>query len=403
MRKFGMGLCWVALLLLMLLVIVAAGRLPASNEGAAARMDDPFAGVLRVWVHGGWSPGSGSFVPWLNARAARFEKRHPGVYVQVERVSDMTLAAFGSGDVNPPDAILFPPGLLDGADGLLPLAARAQLTEAIADAGRYGEALYALPVAMGGYAWALNRKWLEDVPLNWAALDPPPPAKKRARFLLQAPSDGRFLSWSGALNALCAPRSRTRAGFQAEKAGEGLDLGLPDDPRATQAPTPMPETELVLCDLPPALPADFRKGDTAYAAFTGDVAAAIPVTQREIRRLQVLSEMGRGPDWTIAQGGAAFTDQLLMMAVVDAPRPDAQARKALALSLLDFLLTEDSQAQLSLIRALRVTKGPALYGSQRGMAELEAIYRGGFSSVNAFDDRFRAQQAAQADRLQAGT
>ncbi|MEG0144617.1 MAG: hypothetical protein RR739_00975, partial [Clostridia bacterium] len=70
---------------------------------------------------------------------------------------------------------------------------------------------------------------------------------------------------------------------------------------------------------------------------------------------------------------------------------------------LDFLLTEDSQAQLSLIRALRVTKGPALYGSQRGMAELEAIYRGGFSSVNAFDDRFRAQQAAQADRLQAGT
>ena len=395
-KRWIQALCWLGLAGALMCWRPLAAGLPVGNEGLAAQAYEGWAGVIRVWVSPGWQPGYGSFVPWLNQRAARFEKKHPGVYVQVEPVSEGVLKSFDKVDL-PPDAILFAPGMLDGGTNLCALDPCASLRPELSQAGQWGEELCALPVAMGGYAWAINRGIVAQVPLDWSGLAAPEPVKKQARYLMQAPADEPYRCWSAALSALCAPRRVTAQGQVAGELAQGINLGLPEEIAAT--PTPVPETTLVNCALPAVLPDSFLTGDDFYSGFTKGLYGAIPVTQREIRRLQVLSESGRAPDWAGEAGGAAFTDQLLMMAVPQTHREDSAARQALARELLAFLLNEDSQKALSSIRALRVTQGEALYAGDAGMAELEKSTLGVLSTVTAFDTGFKAQGQAQAQRL----
>jgi len=175
-------------------------------------------------------------------------------------------------------------------------------------------------------------------------------------------------------------------------------LGLPIEAEPTPMPAPV-ETETILCRLPALLPGDFRAVESAFGAFTQGAVAAIPVTQREIRRLQLLSDSERAPSWVIEAGGSAFSDQLLMGAAVDVARPDSEVRRALSVEWLMGLLGEDAQAALSGIRALRVTAGEPLYAAQMGLAELEMSYSERFWAANAFDRHWRDQARAEADRL----
>lgn len=395
-KRWTQALCWLLLAGAALCWRPLVAGLPVGNQGLAAQAYEGWAGVLRVWVSGGWQPGYGSFVPWLNQRAARFEKRHPGVYLQIESVSEQVLRAFDQAELAP-DAIFFAPGMLANGQGLAPLEEPAGLRPELAGTGQWADSLRAVPVAMGGYAWAINKALVDQVPLDWSRLTPPEPVKKQPRYLMQAPADQPYHCWSAALVALCAPRRVTAQGQLAEIAGTGLDLGLPQDVQAT--PTPVPETILVTCLLPTDLPDNFLAGEDAYTGFTKGLYGAIPATQREIRRLQLLSETGRAPDWAIEAGGAAFTDQLLFMGVPQVHREDAAARQALAREFLAFLLNDDSQKALTSIRALRVTQGEALYANDQGMAELERSTLGVLQAVTAFDTSFKAQGQAQAQRL----
>lgn len=399
-QKWGRAVCWALLGALIVTAPMLAAQLPSTNDQLAAAQYEGWAGVLRIWVAGGWSPGYGSFVPWLNACAAQFERRNPGVYVQVQSVDERVLKAFLSGEVNPPDAILFAPGMLDSGEGLLALNCGDLLREELKGAGDWRGQLRAVPVAMGGYIWAINRSMVHEVPDDWSTLETPEPLKKEARHLMQAPRDQAYISWSGALNALCAPKvvNKETGKVDAPRAGQGIDLGLPDEPQRTPAPTPT-ETRTILCKLPRLLPDDFLDNEQAFSAFASGTAAAIPATQREIRRLQLLSDNGRAPDWMAAAGNGAFTDQLLMMGVVDTARTDAGARAQLASDFVAWLLRDDSQQALASIRALRVTPGEALYPSQPGMTELERAYAGPFQTVSAFDHRFRQTQKNEAARL----
>lgn len=398
MRSRGIlhALSWALLVAVALLIGPVARQLPAVNGNLAADAYGGWAGVLRVWVCGGWAPGGGSFIPWLNGCAARFERRHPGVYVQMQSVSADAIAAFLSGELGPPDAILFAPGMLPSGEGLSPLAAPPALREALTDVGLWQGELRALPVALGGYAWVLNQSLVQAVPHDWSTLPAPAPVKKQPRYLMQVPADQPYLNWSGALNALCAPRQVGVEPSPAPRAGQGIDLGLPIASEPTPVP-PEPATQTVLCRLPALLPGDFRAGASAYEAFLSGKVAAIPATQREIRRLQLLSDAGRAPNWSVAGGGGAFSDQLLMAGVPDGA--DEAERRALARAWVDWLLRDDSQAALTGIRALRVTTGDALYAGQMGMAELEQAMGGRLEAPNAFDTRWREREAAEADRL----
>ena len=252
------------------------------------------------------------------------------MYIQARKVDAEALRAFASSGVNPPDMILFPPGLLDepealAAVGELP-ALRAGLA-ACADG-------YAAPVLMGGYAWVYDRQALEG-----------PPAEEDT--VACAPA-GAYSSPPAALMLLSTGTREAEVELEAP----GLDLGLPASAEVGKA-SPVNED--------------------AYGAFTRGEVPALVATQAEARRLTALAETGRGPDWAAAATGEAMlADQLLLLGIVDWPRADIAERQTLCREFLLHLLDAETQAALDTCGALPVIEGLSVYGGENGYAALEA-------------------------------
>gem|GEM_PF-2439721 len=393
-RRIMFVLAWAALILLIGAWPFLTAYLPATNEHAAERLGGGWSGVLRLWVCDEmWPPGGGNFAPWLNARIDRFERRHPGVYVQVITMPLPAMQDFAADDVNPPDMMLLAPGMLGKTDHLLALAPGEALPPSLADAGQG----YAVAVALGGYGWALNEGLLKEAPVDWAALGDGPKAKKgqRAFAWMDAPADGAFQCFSGAFRSLMAGREVSEEGRQPVRAGEGLNLGLVGEPEPTEAPRVVRRVQPTL---PKALPKDFRTRSFILSDFASGRTAAALVSQREMQRLNALSGAGRAPGWTLEP--APYTDQVAFMAVVDLPRQNSMARQALSVQLVDFLLSDESQKALAKVLAFRAAPGEALYASREGFAALERALSGGAVQVpDAFDQGFRASAAASADEL----
>jgi len=394
-RKVALFGAWAALIALILAWPFVTSYFPATNERVAERLGGGWSGVLRLWVCDEmWPPGSGSFVPWLNACIARFERRHPGVYVQVSSVPLPVLQRFASGEVNPPDLMLLAPGMLPDAGGLLPLLPDERLPAFLQDAGQG----YATAVALGGYGWALNKAYLTEAPTDWAALGEGPKAKRKNQrdfFWMDAQADGAFQSFSKAFLSLMADREVSEEARQPVKAGEGLNLGLAGEPEPTEAPR---TTKLVRVTLPKALPEDFRARESVLGDFASGRTAAVLLSQREVQRLSALSGAGRAPDWTLEP--APYTDQVAFLTVADVPRLDLAERQALSVQLIDHLLSDESQKALTKALAFRAVPGEALYAARTGFATLERWLSGGAVQVPAaFDAGFRAAAKAAADEL----
>lgn len=377
------ALCYLVLITMILLAPQVARELPSGAQNVLRELNASWSGVLRLWVCEGWQPGYGSLTPWLASCIAQFEKAHPGVYVQPKPVPLAALARFASGDAPPPDLILFAPGMLESAAGLAALAEPVGLRPELAGMGLDSGRRYACPVALGGYCWVYNTKLLRELPGDWSQAPQPIPAKQAAKqkvkelYLMQAPADGAFLSWSAGLIALCAiSRTEDAGGPQAQLPGSGLDLGLPVISPTPGLATPAPKVTQLPCALPKLRPDDFLETESAYAAFTSGQAAAIPATQREIRRLQVLGESGRAPEWAVAAPGQAFTDQVALISVVRSQWEDAAARESLSQQFVAHLVSEESQQKLALARAFPVADTAALYAGQQGMEQLEAAMAG---------------------------
>lgn len=395
MRKLTFVLAWAALVALLFSWPQLTAYLPTTNEGAATRLNDRWSGVLRLWVCDEmWQPGGGSFVPWLNGCVDRFERRHPGVYVQVMSVPLTVIRGFAAGDINPPDMLLLAPGMLEDSANLMALTPSPLVSESLAEVGQG----YAVALAQGGYGWALNRAYLQQAPVDWSALgDVPKPTKKNQRPFswMDAPADEAFSSYSSAFLSLMVDREVSEEPAAPVKAGEGLNLGLAGEPEATPPPR---ATKRVKAVLPKSLPGDFRKRESVISDFASGRTAAALVTQREIRRLESLSGAGRAPDWTLEP--APYTDQVAFLAVADLLRDDLATRQSLSVKLIEHLLSEDSQKALSKIRAFRVTPGEALYASRTGYAQLERALSGGsVEPAAAFSSGLRSTASAAADVL----
>lgn len=361
----------------------------APPDGLAARRYEGYAGVLKLWVCEEWS--GGRLCAWLNRGLTAFEKAHKGVYVQLTQVSRTAMAQFTAAQTALPDALIFSPGLLNSAQGLAPLEAPCGLREGLAAMGETPEGLFALPVALGGYGFAYNRALLGAIPNDWSALTLSVPA-------LNAPLDDGGHSWSAALIALFAGTYASESGAP-PLAGEGIDLGLP-----TQTPAAQPTTQPVLHEnaLPAQLPEDFRQTESVYSAFTRGQTAAIPVTQRELHRLALLSDQGKGPDYAVSASGAAFTDQAALFAISDLERPQRAARIALCRELLACLLSDEMQGRLTLGRAFRVTDGAPLYADADMRALETQLARTDLCVPPAFFKDWRQTASSLCDRIQAG-
>ena len=338
--------CLIALAALTPVWLSLSKALPEDHRALVEKKYEGWTGVLRLWVVEGWAPEANGFSGWLNRCAARFEKAHPGAYIQPQYVDAGALSALGNGDALPPDLLLFPPGALDAPTGLLPLKARAAIRPPLRAAGRWNGSIYALPVALGGYGWAFDAS-LPSIPNSWRDSD--------ARLAVPVPEEEH--AWGAALLSLCALR------YAPDEAGPvamatppvEIDLALGGVAPVTPspAPTPAPSPEALLpCRLPESF--DFRAD--AFRAFVNGDADACLVTQREIARLRALGDQGKGPDWQLATSGLPFTDQVLYAAVVD--RPGHPDRDALCEAWLDHLLTDECQSALSGGVAFPATAAP---------------------------------------------
>lgn len=384
------GLKAAAWLILMGMIAIGpflAALLPVSSGELVRERYASWCGVLRIWKCEGWQCGSGSMNGWLNGCIAKFEKSHPGVYVQVTETSQEAIRGFREGKVNPPDAILYAPGMLETPSGLKELPESSGVRKSLQKVGWYGGIRYAVPVAMGGYALAINNVLLPETPPDWSGI----PADEYPALTVQR--DGDYLSWSAAVIAMFSGSSQME-GKEEVLIGEGINLGLPETgAEETRQPTEYADN---------ALPMELERSDAAYKEFIAGNAAAIPVTQREIIRLRQLSENGKGPDWRIEAIGGAFSDQLMLFSIVEWPREDAEQRYRLCAEFMNLMLSEQRQSELERACAFPVLEGIKLYsGSDMGAIE-RAVGEETLITPPVFSDDWRRRAGEMMDAIAPG-
>lgn len=334
MAKLKTILCILALIFLITAIPAIRNELPPPTKDLISEKYSGWNGVLRLWIYEGWTPGAGSLSSWINRCAASFEKKHEGVYVQPQYVDRSAMETIGENGIIMPDMILFPPALFEMPAHLLPIENDSPRPTLSRCGGWHGVG-YAVPVAMGGYAWAHR---LSSLPGTFE------------HESVSAPMNDSHHHWSAAITALCSGRYEETHKENLSLPGD-MDLGL-SIINETPAPsaTPMPESEnLLSC----RLPQNFAQEAEAYTRFINNNITVLPVTQREIRRLENLSDQGKADDWRLAVSGTPFTDQISMIAVTE--RAGERGSRTLCEAFIDHLLSEECQAQLHRAGAFSVT------------------------------------------------
>ena len=352
MRKFRTLLCLVLLGLMIPAALRMRGQLPMDTQPLIEKKYGGWAGVLRLWVCEGWKPGAGSAAGWLNRCIAGYEKAHPGVYVQPEYVDASAMHALEEDGLTPPDLVLFPPGGIESPSLLLPLEGDYAIRPGLTWSDR------AVPVMLGGYMWVWDATRLTGIPRSW----------RDAEATLAVPPDEPGRLWSAALLALCSGKYREDAPALPSEPNDALELGLLPD---MTEPTPSPAVEdgPLRC----LLPAGFAASAEAWRDFVNGDAAAMPVTQWEVRRLQGLSDQRKDGDWHLAAGANAFTDQVLYLGIVSRSTPSEKA--GLCQAFARHLLSDDCQSELHRIGAFAVTGAESGYAAGDPLVTMDGLLR----------------------------
>ncbi len=378
MRKLRSALCLLCLMLLIPVLSLSRRILPLDTHPLVEEKYAGWSGVLNLWIYEGWPCGGGSLSSWLNPCILAFEKAHPGVYVQPQFVDAGAITTINESGILPPDMLLFPPNLLATPEGLMSLAAPHELRPALRHCGEWNGITHAVPVAMGGYLWAWNIGLIDAIPDSW----------RNADAVLSVPAPQSWRRWDTALLALCSgrytpPDPNAAPNSTPSVVGE-VDLGLSVD--STLVPTPSPEPRQGAM-LSRHLPAGFRYDEDAWRHFINGESTAMPVTQREIRRLQSLLEQGKGPQWQLGPGDNAFTDQLLALAIVDLT--ENADRKKLCADFLAWLLSDACQSTLYRASIFGVTDAPSGYGPSDPLVVMDRALRDpGLSVPGIFDGQW---------------
>ena len=132
-------------------------RLPIPEKTSAKNEKNAFSGVLRLWIFEKNPIGAKNLSVWLNSESAKFEKKNDGIYIQITPVSEKTILNFAAAGVYSPDMIAVTPGILPDEDSLTDLSAIPVLTKT----DNFPSSCL-IPVASGGYAWAINREKVPD-------------------------------------------------------------------------------------------------------------------------------------------------------------------------------------------------------------------------------------------------
>lgn len=288
-------------------------------------------GVLQAWICTQWNPG-GSFISWFNQCAEDFEKIHEGVYLEFTPVSAEAMRGINTLNLPAPDLLFFSPGKISNPDTLVSLPVCNSIRK---DLKHYGKDT-AIPVALGGYIWALNTVLCDSVPQTTDDL---------IGTILPADTDGQC--FSAALLGLLSGAT-PHSDFEYSPPDNGIDLGLPVS-SANEILSPADILDL------------FSEGELPYIAADAKMLA----------KLKRLTDNGKAPDWkTTATGEIACTDQVLLAAIPK--RQENIERFKLAQEFIDFLLQEDVQASLADIGSFSVT-GKNIHSDFSIYTEMDAL------------------------------
>lgn len=339
LRRVVCVLCTVLCALLVAGAPYIASNLPVPPEGMAALPYEGWSGVIRLRVYQGFRTGTGSLVPWLNSCLSTYEKRHSGVYVQVETVSLQTFSTLSTDEV-PPDMVIFTPGALDNASCLEKLdISAAGISEGLIEACIWNGECRALPLCYGGYGILLN---MDDMPLLPTADE-----------------------WGSAISAQYRAATRTKkAHYALQVPGEG---GWPDAARNLLGA--LPETG-------EQMPPDYLNCSMvkAWSDFKNGIAACIPASQWHLRQLYLLDCDGKAPNYTFYPSENGYTDQYFAAGVVAGSSKDHAARSRVCRDIIGYLMGEEAQSRLSLALAMPARADMNLYRNAGDMAALEAAY-----------------------------
>lgn len=345
MRRLLQVVCVFLAVALLPAAVLISRELPADPHPYVERKYAGWNGVLRVWVCAEWSC-AGGFSRWLSACAADFERKHEGVYIEFTQVDAAGLNRLDEDGVRPPELLFFSPGVLRAPSKLVPIDASDAVRNTLRDELRNFGGGLACPVAMGGYIWVYNRARTDGAPTVGDAI--------------AAPDDIASHSYSAAMVALLSDVPGTDSIIAPDD--PGVDLGLSIE-AAAEAAT---DSETGSADAP-------LRSEDALECFIAGELPVVAVTQAELSRLIRLRDAGRGPDWTCAAAGqVAYTDQLLLLGVVEASGDCARERQALAQEFGASLLEPAAQARLADIGAFSVT-GACVHAEFSAYAALDRL------------------------------
>lgn len=289
----------------------AMKTLPADESGLVREKYAGWTGVLRVWVLADWEIGDGSIESWLNFCANGFEKSRSGVRVSVKAVDERAMREMRESGVNPPDIVIFPPGIFSTDEYFRDIDVKSELRRGLWDGGR------AVPIAVSVCAWAWSAARLTALPGDMAAVKCACPAKN--------------------LGATVCLSSGLRPEEGAGRSIGGVDLGL----AAESEPQKTPEAG-VKCTLGEGFSVDDR---AINMLKSGEIDAAVA----DMHALASLAEDGFAISLT---GSAAYADSAAFAAILDKDSPSAPE----CARFVDYILA-DGQTSVSRAGALGAAEG----------------------------------------------
>ncbi|MBR5292787.1 MAG: hypothetical protein IKU32_07755 [Clostridia bacterium] len=120
-----------------------------------------YHGIIEVWHIVGFKPYQGSLGSWVDRTAQQLEKKHSGVYLEVDSISiEEYEERIARGEQ--PDVFSFPLGYLY-AEQLSELTAELpELRGNLAGTGQCGGELYGIPYAASGYLLVHNQRLMQE-------------------------------------------------------------------------------------------------------------------------------------------------------------------------------------------------------------------------------------------------
>jgi len=339
---------------------------------------EEWTGILNLWEIASWQTGNGSRVGWLNKRIYEFERRHPGVFIELRlmkpEAANLFIEGKGEGKQVLPDIISFPPGMIANPESILaPIdieddPSLKRIRRDLMKAAELDGKTMGVPWMMGSYGILANVEVLME-----RNIDIPEGEKWDTEAFLKMVKECAFekelsrkqKEWvygfdagSGAFTFPLLSMLWTKENEQLSAQDVSLLAGLKRGAGLVPDGFGLAPEEMV------------------WDRFVNERTAMILGNQRNIYGMLELEEQGKSFEWIVlplpgiqGEGAAFFNDQVQFIGAV---KQDNPAKEKVAKEFIYSILQEEVQAQLTDLGVFSVLSDmDRLYENEEKMDQLE--------------------------------